>query len=281
MEKKYRKFFYLFFINTLFVNAQNSEEQFWKNKFYTPSGFGVHSDLAYGAYLVEVASSEMNSAIDYSVLEATLGVSYVYGSWMWGGYGKFLVDEVTSNMYVVNTDKKLTNQAQIDKKEFAFYINYTLVQKKQSSWRFNLIYKESLLDAKNSYHAFNDYQSYFYYQTKGLALSLVYADKLNKKHGYFISSGLLQSRVKVSISETVNTIKQDAFIESDSSAIGLKMAFGYNYILSSHLILSFRSDAWWLKFSKLKVNSEVGDSLPKATLKEQTIGSYMGLTWHF
>jgi len=263
------------------VNAQNNEERFWENKFHIPSGLGIHSDLAYGSYLVEVDSSEMNSAIDYSVLEATLGVSYVYGSWMWGVYGKFLIDEVTSNMYVINTKNRLTNHAQIDKKEFALYTNYMLFQKEQSSWRLNLIYQERELDAKDNYRSFNEYQSYFYYHTKGLALSLVYADKLNKKNSYFISSGLLHSRAEVKINETVNTLKQDAFIENDSSATGLKVAIGYNYSLSSHLLLSLRADAWWLNFSKLKVDSEVGDFLPKARLKEQTLSSYMGITWRF
>ena len=263
------------------MDAQNNEERFWKNKFHIPSGLGIHSDFAYGSYLVEVDSSEMNSAIDYSVLETTLGLSYVYGSWMWGMYGKFLIDEVKSNMYLVNTKEQLTNQAQIDKKEFALYTNYMLFQKEQSSWRLNLIYQERELDAKDSYHSFNDYQSYFYYHTKGLALSLVYADKLNKKNSYFISSGVLYSRAKVKINETVNTLKQDAFIDDDSSARGFKVAIGYNYTISSHLLLSFRSDAWWLNFSKLNVNSEVGDSLPKATLKEQTVSSYIGLRWRF
>jgi len=268
-------------ISTLFLNAQNNEERFWENKFHIPSGLGIHSDLAYGSYLVEVDSSEMNSAIDYSVLEATLGASYVYGSWMWGVYGKFLLDEVTNNMYVVNTKNKLTNHAQIDKKEFALYTNYMLFQKEQSSWRLNLIYQERELDAKERYRSFNDYQSSFYYHTKGLALSLVYADKLNKKNSYFISSGILYSRAKVKINETVNTLKQDAFITNDSSATGLKVSIGYNYTISNHFILSFRSDAWWLNFSKLKVNSEVGDVLPKATLKEQIVSSYIGLTWRF
>jgi hypothetical protein len=272
---------YLFFISTLFVDAQNYEEQYLKDKSHTASGLGIHGDLAYGSYLVEVDSSEMNSAIDYSVIEATLGLSYVYGSWMWGVYGKFLVDEVYNNMYVVTTQKKLSNQAKIEKKEFALYTNYTLFRKEQTSWRLNLIYRESRLNAKDDYNSFNNYESFFYYQTKGLALSLVYATKFNKRDALFMSLGILHSRAEVKISERVNRLKQDAFIEDDSSATGVKVSFGYSHNFSNRLIFTLRSDAWWLNFSKLKVQSQVGDSLPRAKLKEQTISSYMGLTWRF
>jgi hypothetical protein len=265
----------------LFLMAKNSENRYYKDSLHIPKGLGIHTDLAYGSYLVEVDSSEMNSAIDYSVLEATLGVSYVYGSWMWGMYGKFLVDEVNSNMYVVTTHKQLTNQAQIDKKEFAFYTNYTLVQKENSSWRLNVIYRESKLDAKDSYSSFNDYQSYFSYDTKGLALSLVYADRLTEESSYFVSSGVLHSRANVKIDESVNRVNQDAFIDNHSSATGLKVALGYSYNFSKHLIFTIRSDAWRLNFSKLKVHSQVGDSLPKATLKEQSFSTYTGFTWRF
>jgi len=268
-------------IASLALNAQNNEERFLENSFHVPSGFGLHSDLAYSSYLVEVDSSEMNSAIDYSVLESTLGVSYVYGSWMWGVYGKFLLNEISSNMYMVNTDKKLTNHAKIDKKEFALYTNYMLFQNEKSSFRVNVIYRESELDATDSYRSFNDYQSYFNYDTKGLALSFVYAKKLNKKNSCFISSALLYSKANITIDETVNQLKQDAFIEADSSATGVKIALGYSYILSNYLIFTLRSDVWWLNFSKLHVQSQVGDSLPKATLTEQSFSSYMGLTWRF
>lgn len=273
--------FFLILLNPLTLNAENYEEKYPKDKLHIPKGLGIHTDLAYSSYLVEVDSSEMNSAIDYSVLEATLGVSYVYGSWMWGMYGKFLVDEVNSNMYVVTTHKQLTNQAKIDKKEFGFYTNYTLFQKEKRSWRLNVIYKESQLNAKDSYSSFNDYNSYFYYDTKGLALSLVYADKLNEESSYFISSGLLHSRAKVQISEAVNGVEQDAFIDNGSSATGVKVTLGYSYNISKNFIFTVRGDAWRLNFSKLKVHSHVGDSLPKATLKEQSFSTYTGLTWHF
>lgn len=269
--------FFLILLNPLSLTAQNYEEKYLKDKLHTPKGLGIHSDLSYSSYLVEVDSSEMNSAIDYSVVEATLGVSYVYGSWMWGMYGKFLVDEVNSNMYVVTTHKQLSNQAQIDKKEFGLYTNYTLFQK----WRLNLIYKESQLNAKDSYSSFNAYNSYFYYDTKGLALSLVYADKLNEESSYFISSGLLHSRAKVKISEAVNAVEQDAFIDTRSSATGAKVTLGYSYNISKSLIFTVRGDAWRLNFSKLKVDSQVGDALPRATLKEQSFSTYTGLTWRF
>jgi hypothetical protein len=56
---------------------------------------------------------------------------------------------------------------------------------------------------------------------------------------------------------------------------------GYSYALSEHLIINLRTDGWWLKFNQLDVSSLVGDQLPKASLKEQSLTSYIGFSWRF
>ena len=259
----------------------NNEDKYLKNNLDIPSSFGIHSDLSYGFYMVDVDSSEINSAIDYSVFEATVGISYVYNSWMLGVYSKILLDEVSSNMYVVNRAKKLNNHAKIKKKESAFYINYILLEEEKNSWRINIIYRESKLNAKDLYHSFNQYESYFNYGTRGVASSLVYAHQLNKKSSYNLSLGVLHTQAKVKIKEVVNTFDQDAFIDTKSSATGLKIAFGYNYYFTKNIIFNIRNDSWWLNFSKLNVNSQVGDFLPKAKLREESLSSYFGVTWQF
>ena len=113
------------------INAQNSEERFFKDKNAHADGFGIHTDLGYSSYLIELDSSELNSAIDYDVLEFTLGSTYSYEKWMFGIYGKFLLKELNSNMFVVTTQQKLGDQAALNKEEFGLYANYTLIQKRE------------------------------------------------------------------------------------------------------------------------------------------------------
>jgi len=70
---------YIFYL-PLSLFAVSETEKFWetqsfKNKLDIPKGFGLHMDLAYSSYLIELHSSEVDSAIDYDVLEATIGAS--------------------------------------------------------------------------------------------------------------------------------------------------------------------------------------------------------------
>ena len=280
MFTKIKFFIFLFFL-ALGLNAQNFEDKFYRDSSFISKGFGIHNDLAYSSYLIEIDSSEIDAVIDYDLLEYTLGVSYVYGSFMSGMYMKLLVDEIQSNIYLSSTQKRLGDRSNIDKNEFSFYLNYHFLREEKSSWSLNLIYRESIFDAKDSYDSFHHYSSYFYYKSKGLALSFVYANAFLEKNSYFISAGVLYSQARVQVNESVDSIVQDAFIEENSHAMGLKVALGYNYNFSKNLIFNLRTDAWWLKFSKLNVNSKVGDTLPKARLKEESISSYLGFTWRF
>jgi hypothetical protein len=266
---------------SLTLNAQNSEERFYKDKTAHADGFGLHTDVGYGSYLIELDSSELNSAIDYDVLEFTLGATYSYDRWMFGCYGKFLLKELGSNMFVVTTQEKLGDQATIDKNEFAFYANYSLVEKEFDSWRVNFIYRYSMLSAYDSYNDFYSYSSSFDYTTHGLALSLLYNHSLSKKHSWFTQVGVLYTQAKVEMSESVNGYLQDSFVDDRAKAWGGRGSIGYVQLLNKQLFFILRVDGWRLDFGKLKVSSRVGDTLPKAQLKEDSFSSYMGLSWRF
>ena len=271
-------YFMVFFYFNL--NAQNYENKYLKDRFHTVKGLGLHTDLGYSSYQIEVDSSEMALAIDYDVLEYTLGLSYVYGSWMMGIYGKFLVDEVESNMFVTSTHQPLNNHATINKRESAFYINYTLSQQEQRSWRLNLLYRHSSLEAEDSFVSFYNYRSYFNYDTEGVALSLVYSHQIGEGF-YFLNTGVLYTQAEVKISDTIEERLQDVFVDDRNSAVGFKVAMGYSYNLTENLIFNLRADAWWLRFHSLKVASLVGDQLPKAELKEESFTTYTGFSWRF
>jgi len=266
---------------SLTLNAQNSEERFFKDKNAHADGFGLHTDVGYGSYLIELDSSELNSAIDYDVLEFTLGTTYSYDRWMFGMYGKFLLKELNSNMFVVTTQEKLGDQAKIDKNEFGLYGNYLLSEKESDSWRVNFIYRYSALTAHDSYNDFYSYGSSFDYTTQGLALSLLYGHSISKKASWFAQVGLLYTQAEVEMSELVNGYLQDSFVDDRADAWGSRGSIGYVQQLNQRLFFILRADGWRLDFGKLKVSSRVGDTLPKAQLKEQSFSSYAGLSWRF
>lgn len=265
----------------LLLQADKNEDRFYKNKFHIPKGLGIHTDLGYGSYLVELHSSEVDSAIDYDVLEFTLGSSYVHGKWLWGAYTKLLVDELHSNMYVVTTQSPLNDKANINKDEFGLYVNYTLKESDNDSWKINAIYRYASLDAIDSYVSFYNYSSQFKYQTDGLALSLVYAQRLSKQHSWFAHAGLVYSKAKVEMSEYIGANAQDSFVDSSTTSLGAKVSLGYNYSVKNNLFLNLRADGWRHDFGELSVTSRVGDILPSAKLKEQSFTTYGGLTWRF
>ena len=279
--KSLKSIMYLVFLLPFGINAQNYEEKFYKDATHVAKGFGVHADVGYSSYLVELHSSEVNSAIDYDVLEFTLGASYVYDKWLWGMYGKFLVDEIKSNMYVVTTQSPLADRANIEKDEFALYVNYRLKESANDVWKINLIYRYASLDAIDSYVSFYNYASHFKYQTNGLALSLVYSQMLNERNSWFVNTGFVYSKAKVEMSESIDYNLQDSFVDDSTSSVGFKLSAGYNCKVTNNLFLNIRADAWRHNFGKLSVTSRVGDSLPKAELKEQSFSTYTGFTWRF
>ena len=271
----------LFLLTPFILNATAYEERFYKDKNHHPKGFGIHTDVGYSSYLIEVDSSELNSAIDYDILEFTLGLSYRYDQWMWGLYGKFLLNEIGSNMQVSTTKKSLNDISHMDKDEFALYTNYIFSHNKMSHWGVNLIYRQGTLKARDSYQSFYAYESRFKYQTEGIALSLLYTRTITQQSSWFLNVGVLYSRAEVSISEYVEHQAQDSFVEDSSRAVGTKLSMGYNHQLSNNLFFNIRMDGWRLNFGQLSVSSHIGDSLPKATLREESYSTYGGITWRF
>jgi len=275
------KKYMLLVLLSIYGHAQQSGERFFKDKNAHANGFGIHTDLGYSSYLIELDSSELNSAIDYDVLEFTLGETYSYERWMVGLYGKFLVEALNSNMFVVTTAEKLGDHAKIDKNEFGVYLNYTLAENDKHRWSLNAIYRYSRLEAEDSYRSFLAYQSSFDYETQGLALSLGYLQRLSEQSSWFAQVGLLYSKANVKMAESVNGQLQDSFVDDTVNSIGKKVTLGYSYRLDSKFFLVLRADAWSVNFGALTVLSRVGDSLPKATLNEHSFTTYTGISWRF
>ena len=267
----------------LLLHSVTSTEKYWEEHPFTntPKGWGIHTDFGYSSYLIELHSSEMDAAIDYDVLEATLGLSYLYDRWLWGIYGTFLLDEVKSNTYVVTTKASLNDRATIDKNEFALYLNYRFFEGEDSSWGVNTIYRYAHLHAIDAYGKFYHYRSHFSYQTEGVACSLGYRKKLFERGALVTHLGVLYSRAGVKVSESVNGHPQDSFVDDGLNTLGRKVSFAYQHHYTKNLSLHLRTDFWKQKFNHLNVTSHVGDLLPSATLKEESYSTYLGMAWRF
>ena len=265
----------------IILNAQSYEDKFYRDQHHHPSKIGMHSDIGYSSYLVESHSSELDSAISYDILDFTLGASFSYDKWMWGLFGKFVLDELQSNMNVVPTGERRNGYAHIDRDEFGIYANYTLTQSQKERWSLNSVYRYAQLDATDRYLSYNSYESLFKYRTQGVALSLVYSKTVTDKSSWFINTGVVYSRAKVEISERIEGQLQDSYVDDTTTSGGFKLSSGYNHKILPNLFFNLRADGWQSSFGKLKVASRVGDTLPKATLKEQSFTLSTGLTWHF
>jgi opacity protein-like surface antigen len=268
----------IIFILPLLLGAENYEEKYYKDKNHHPSKMAIHTDLGYSSYMIELHSSEIDSAIDYDILEFTLGGSYSYDDWMWGLYSRFMVNEFNTNMSVTSTDQSLGDRANIDREEYAIYSRYIIKESDSYSWKINGIFRISSLDATDSYRSYNLYSSQFRYNTQDLALSLGYSQNLDRDSLWFANGGILYSRAKVEMSESINSTPQDSFVDDSSSAIGIKLSLGYSYRVLPNLFLTLRGDFWQSDFDKLKVESRVGDTLPKASLEEKIYSIHTGVT---
>jgi len=270
---------FLLFISQ--VIAENYEDKFYKDRSNHPSGIGFHSDFSYSSYLIEFHSSEIDTTIDYDILEYSLGASFSYDDWIWGVYSKNLIDEVQSNMYILSSSERLKNLTNIEKREFGVYTTYNLFQTRESSWKLNLIYRESAFEAQELLYGYHKYLSYFYYKTSDIALSFLYGYHFKKNHQLLGSAGLLYAYSSVKISESIDSKPQDSYIDTQTSAIGSKLMVGYSYHYSDKLIFNSRIDSWRFSFEKLQVDSRVGDILPKGSLEEKSFSTYVGFSLLF
>lgn len=96
-----------------------------------------------------------------------------------------------------------------------------------------------------------------------------------------MNAGLLYAKANVEMSELINARLQDSFVEDTVNSLGSKISLGYQYEYTDNLALHLRVDAWRQAFDRLEVTSRVGDSLPSASLSEESYMTYLGLAWRF
>ncbi|MEA2027679.1 MAG: hypothetical protein U9N49_01710 [Campylobacterota bacterium] len=237
-------------------------------------------DIGYGIYLIDVTSSEINRAIDYRVLEATIGASYSIGKGNIGINTKALIKEKKSNMSYVHTHEGLNDSANIDRDDYSLFANYYLDDARRSI--VNLVYKYYRLKATHQYKNVYDYDTHFNYTTQGLALSYIYNQPITYDGSKIVlGAGLLYSHANVEIFENINGERQDATIDDAQNALGVKLALGYLYRLDN---LQFKVvlDWYYYDFGNLDVYSRAEQAnFSKATLQESTYAIRFGYIHKF
>jgi len=242
------------------------------------SAFGFSMDLGYTNYKIDVISSELNRAIDYNILELSLGLSYSYDAWLWGIVVKSQVEEFQSNVIVERGGGLLNDFATIDRAEVSLYTGYKI----NDFLRLHVVLRSAKLEATDSYTSYIDYATNFYYQTRGLAISLLYHQTFWSRHAFWGSMGLDYSRAIVSIVERINGIEDDAYIDDNSDSLGWKVGLGYTYLFSKNIILKLGADYYKFDFGALDVDSRMQNStLEKAFLFEETYALRAGVVYRF
>jgi len=256
-----------------------------ENKPYTPekpkkTALSFSIQPGYSSYIIDVTSGELNSAINYDVVDITIGSSYSYNNrWLFGVDGKFFFDEQNSQMQIDGTNNKLNDIAEIDRKEFSIYTNYSL--DKDEHWRLNIIYRFSSLNATDSFKEDGKtYSTDFNYNTRGLSSSIFYINHFDKakKHFYYLNGGVVFSQADIDISEKNN----DAFIDDSSQTLGFKFGLGYKGQIIDNLFFDVKGDMFRYNFGKLNVKSKYENSnFSNATLKEEIYSFRVGLSYSF
>jgi len=237
-------------------------------------------DIGYGVYLIDVVASEINRAIDYRVMEATIGASYSIGRGNIGINTKALIKETQSNMFYKDTHEGLNDAANIDRDDVSLFANYYLDDSHRSI--INGVYKYYHLQANHQYTDAYDYDTHFNYTTHGLALSYFYNQPITYDGSKLVLGvGVLYSHANVEIYENIDNEPQDAYIDDSANALGVKAAIGYVYRLDN---LQFKVVADWYhyNFGNIDVfahalNQQIGE----ATLEENLFSIRFGYIHKF
>jgi len=242
------------------------------------SNLRVNVDLGYTQYLIDVTSTELSRAIDYTLYEATLGVSYNWGYLNVGLNTKLILDEDQSNLTLGSANNPLNDTADIKRHEFYLYSNYRL----SPQFQINLVYRYSNLEASDHYTNFWEYDTYFKYTTNGLVSSITWVPFYSDHYILWFNSGLTYTQTDVEIFENIDGVADDAFIDDSQQALGFKVSAGYTYRYDEHINIRLSGDWYYYDFGKLDVTSHtIGDTFDKASLKEQTYSLRLGVSYKF
>ena len=269
----------LLFADEKIEYLDENADRVYKNEKALPSkSIGFNADLGYTNYQIDVFSTELDRAIDYDVLELSLGASLSYGKWLYGVNFKSLVNELKSNVRVSESGNLLNDYAQIEREELSFYAIYPL----NHEVNLNFVFRHAKLEASDEYLSFVDYHTNFTYRTDGLALALTFNRNFEKHHHLWLSTGIAYSQADVQIDEQVNGQFDDAYIDDKSKSMGLKIGAGYNYALSTNFTFKLSGDVYSFDFCDLEVRSRSqNSSLEKATLGEETYSLRAGFSYRF
>ncbi|MBN2826241.1 MAG: hypothetical protein JXQ76_13000 [Campylobacterales bacterium] len=262
-----------------FSYGYNTDNRYLKDTHATfEESISLTFEIGYGRYLIDVASSELSRAIDYGVLEATLGMAMSWRDFNFGVTTKAVLDERQSNLYLENFERPLNDSASIERTDYSLYANYNLGE--QGS--LNLLYKYYKLQSNDQYINFREYDTHFNYTSQGLALSyLHYIDVGYEGSGIVLGIGGVYAKADVEIYETIDGGVDDVYIDDTQDALGVRLVVGYTY-KHDNSYLSVMANAYYYDFEPLSVASHfLNTTFEKATLTEETYTIGFGYLYKF
>jgi len=278
---------YILIFLTGVIFAQNSERDRENDiPYHNDNKAFVHlvSNIGYTNYGIDITSTEFDRAIDYTLLELTVGAEYHYNYWGYGLFYKSRILEIDSNSIVTDTGGK--DKATIDRGEFIASISYLLKNVEydyEDEWFFNLAYYKSSLKSDDSFKIFNTYESSFTYDTEGVALSTSFIQKpWGNKHTLTFTGGVLYTKADLSIYATKNSIPRDTYVKDSVNAYGIKVGVGYKYDITPNFSFKASGDWYYLNFQDVDIFSiKNGGLLEKGTLNESTYSIRLGGAYIF
>ena len=243
------------------------------------------SEIGYTNYGIDITSTEFNRAIDYQLVELTVGAEYHYNRWGYGAFYKFSADEIGTNSIVDDTGGE--DKAHVDRDEFVLSLSY-LWKDFEFDYKgelfSNLSYYSSSLKSDDSFEVFNTYTSSYRYDTQGVSLSLSSVQKpWGDAHALTLTGGFLYTVADIGIYATKNAEDRAVYVkDSGVGAYGVKFGIGYAYEVNPNFGLKISTDWYYLDFEDINIYShEKVGLLEKGTLNESTYSLRVGGAYRF
>jgi len=245
----------------------------------------VSLDLGYTSYALDIDADIFNRAIDYELLELTLGMNFTYDShWIFGIYYKGVLDEVKTNSIVDATGEK--DSATVDRNEFLLTTTYKIPLNnnydREDKLSLHAIYYNSSVKSDNSFFLTESLRKEYNYKTEGLKISMIYVLRpFIQRHKFWINGGLVYSQAELDFKEYSNNLLKDTYVDDKVDLFGLNLGAGYSYTVNNNMTIKAIIDWYGFHAEEIDILSRSQGFLTRGTFNEQTYSLRVGTSYSF
>jgi hypothetical protein len=245
----------------------------------------ISLDLGYTSYALDIDADIFNRAIDYDLLELTVGMNFSYDkNWVFGAYYKGVVDEVQTNSIVDATGEK--DSANVDRNEFLLTTTYKIPLNnnydKEDKLSLHAIYYNSSLKSDNSFFLSEELRKEYNYKTQGLKISMIYALRpFIQRHKLWFNGGMVYTQAKLDFKEYASGDLKDTYVEDKVNLYGVNFGAGYSNAVNTNMSIKAIADWYGFNAEEIDISSRTQGSLTKGTFNEQTYSLRLGVAYSF